>query len=281
MAAGDLITTAWQLELNGILMGPSTNYTVRNLDMWSAPELRQGETARAQAHGMYQGTDWLSSRLVAAQLYVAAQTTDAAEIGLRQVLAGAWQPPSDGGTVPLVWQEDDGVKYRLNGKPRLASSAVSPRMPTECRFVATDPRIYANTLSTASTGLASSGGGFAVPALVPWSGGSGGTGSTISCPNTGTFSTPWVATFTGPLVGPALTHSSGNVLNFGGASLAAGETLVVDSAAKTVLLNGTASRYLWLTVTQWFDLIPGANAITLTGASGSGTVSIAWRSAWI
>ncbi len=281
MAAGDLITVPFQVELNELLMGAQTDYVTRTLDLWAAPEVRNGEMERAQQHGLFAGVDRFGGRMVAASFYVTG-ASDAIEVANRQALAAAWQPPASG-VVPLVWMDDDGVKYRLNGKPRLASSLVEPRTPTECRFVATDPRIYANAEQSASTGLATTSGGLDFPAAAPFVFGTGGSGSTMACPNDGTIDTPWVATFTGPLVAPTLTHvDSGKALILSGASLAAGETLIVSSADRTVLLEGTASRYAWLAGTsQWFDLTPGANSINLTGASGAGTVSIAWRSAWI
>lgn len=283
MSAGDLVTTAWQLELNGVLLGPGTNYLLRDVDLWAAPEVAPAETARAQAHGMFAGRDWLRQRLVTASVAIVAQSTDAAEIVLRQALTAAWQPPSDGTPVPLVWMEDDAVKYRVVGKPRLASPKVSPRMPAECRFVCTDPRIYANAESSASTGLATVSGGLTFAAAAPFVFGSAGAGSTMACTNAGTFPTPWVATFTGPLVAPGLEHVGlGMSISFPSASLAAGETLVVDSAARTVLLNGTASRYSWLSSTsRWFELQAGANSVRLSGSSGAGSVTLTWRSAWL
>lgn len=282
MAVGDLISQAFQLELNGLLMGPGTNFVTRQLDLWSAPDVRAGEAVRAQQHGLYPGTDWLGGRMIAAAFYVTG-TTDALEVANRQSLAQAWKMPDPGSRAQLVWQEDDGIKYCVFGKPRLASPKVEPRVPTECRFVATDPRIYANAPSSATTGLSTSSGGLTFAAAAPFVFGTGGAGSTMACPNAGTFTTPWTATFTGPLVAPTLTHvTTGKAIILSGASLAAGDTLVVDSAAKTILLNGTASRYSWLAGTsQWFDLDPGANSVNLTGASGAGTVTLAWRSAWI
>jgi hypothetical protein len=281
MAAGDSITTNGQWELNGLLMGQGTSYLVEDFQMWVAPDIRPGETVRAQSHGAFPGTDWLGTRLVSAIVNIT-PSTQTAEIAAMQTLAGAWQPPADGATVPLVWQVGDGVKYRLNGKPRLASTAFEYWMPTECRFVATDPRIYANTESSASTGLATGSGGLSFAATAPFVFGTSG-GAFMSCTNSGTFNAPWTATFTGPLVAPTLTHvGTGKALILSGASIAAGETLVVSSASRTVLLNGTASRYSWLAATsQWFDLSPGANSVNLTGASGAGSVTIAWRSAWI
>lgn len=282
MAAGDLITAAWQFELNGLLMGYGTTYTTIAFDTWAAPEVRAGESSRAQAHGDYPGTDWLGGRLITLEFSVN-PSTQPVEIAARQALTAAWCPPSDGSTVPLVWREGDGVTYRVNGKPRLASPRAEYRLPTECRFVGSDPRIYANTLSTASTPLTTATSGLTFPATAPFVFGSGGTGNTMSCANAGTFPTSWVATFTGPLVAPELVHlGTGKRITLSGASLAAGETLVVDSDARTVLLNGTASRYSWLAPTsQWFSLAAGANSVMLLGASGSGSVSLAWRSAWI
>lgn len=280
MAVGDLITTSWQWELNGLLMGAGTVYEVQTFDVWAAPDLRQGESARAQQHGLYPGTDWLGGRFAKLKVTVK-PTSPAADIAARQVLAAAWKPPTSG-TSQLVWQEADGVKYTLFGKPRLADTRGEYRMPSECRFIATDPRIYANTQSTASTGLATSTGGLSFAASAPFVFGTSGSGSTMACTNAGTFAAPWTATFAGPLVAPTLTHvSSGKTLILSGASLAAGDSLVVDSAAKTILLNGTASRYSWLAAgSQWFDLEPGANSVNLTGASGAGTVTMTWRSAW-
>ena len=281
MSAGDLITTNGQWELNGLLMGQGTTYVVEDFAMWIAPEIRAGELNRAQQHGMYPGTDWLGARMVSAVVNIT-PSTQTAEMAAMQALTGAWQPPTGGTTVPLVWQVGDGVKYRLNGKPRLASPSFEYWMPSECRFIATDPRIYANTESSATTSLSTASGGLTFAATAPFVFGTSGTGSTMTCTNSGNFSAPWVATFTGPLVAPTLTHvSSGKVLAFTG-TIASGETLVVDSAAKTVLLNGTASRYSWLLSTsRWFDLDPGSNAVNFGGASGAGSVSIAWRSAWL
>jgi hypothetical protein len=58
--------------------------------------------------------------------------------------------------------------------------------------------------------------------------------------------------------------------------------LVLDSASRTVLLGGTSSRYVWLTsLSRWFTLQPGANALRFDGASGAGSCAVSFRSAWI
>jgi hypothetical protein len=55
----------------------------------------------------------------------------------------------------------------------------------------------------------------------------------------------------------------------------------VDSDARLVLLNGTASRYDWLAFgSVWFPINPGSNTIRLGGASGTGTLDFYWRDGW-
>lgn len=280
MAAGDLITVAWQIEARNLLIGDGTVFVVREFAPWSAPVVRQGETGRPQAHGSWPGRDWLGERRVTAKVAILATTAAAEQVARRQ-LAGVFAPLA-GGVEPLVWMEDDGVRYVVFGKPQPASTTVTSRMLTDLRFLATDPRIYTLTPVTVSTSLPVVSGGLVFAASAPFSFGTTGAGGTMAATNAGTIATPWVATFTGPLVAPILTHTGQSLsLSFSG-SLAAGETLVVDGEARTVLLNGTASRYSWLVAgSAWFTLDPGPNVLRLGGASGAGSVAVTYRPAWL
>lgn len=281
MAAGDLITLPWQVELNGLLMGPSTNFPFVAFDPWAAPIIRSGGQDRpARSTGAYPGIDDLGERMVDSTLRIAG-TTYADVQASRRLLSQAWKLPSSG-TVPLIWMEDDGVKYRLDGKPNLADPRVQPNIPTDTKFVASDPRIYAATLSQVSTAFPTSSGGLTFAAAAPFVFGTGGTSGTLDAANAGTFETPYVIVFTGPLVAPSIEHvAQAKILNFSGATLTAGQTLVVDSSARTVMLNGTASRYSWLVSPQWFTLEPGSNGLRFSGGSGTGSVQISYRSAWL
>jgi hypothetical protein len=279
--AGELITEPWQVELNGLLMGATSAYVVAGFDPWSAPQIRPSDAPRPRRHGIYVGRDWLSERMVELQLRINA-ATDALEQAARRALAGAWKPSTDGLTVPLVWMEDDAVEYVLYGAARGADTDLLPRLPTVCRFVAADPRIYRLTTRSITAGLPVVAGGLAFPAAAPFVFGSAGGGGDLDATNDGTIETPWVATFTGPLVAPQLTHATqAKTLAFTG-ELAAGETLVVDSSEQTVLLNGTASRYSWLTaMSAWWTLEPGANPLQFAAASGTGTVNVTYRDAYL
>lgn len=96
-------------------------------------------------------------------------------------------------------------------------------------------------------------------------------GKTIN--NPGTASTHWTLTFYGPVVNPQFTIN-GTVFQTdrqGGVTLAAGQTLVVDTRTKTVLFNNvpTNSRYQNTNFDEWNwdDLLlqPGVNTVRFDG----------------
>lgn len=281
MPAGDLITLPWQVEVNGLLMGPGTEYVIRRFDPWTAPEIRSGGVARAGGDGSWPGRDRLGDRLVGLDVYIQAVDANAAQVARRR-LASAFRPPAEDATVPLVWREDSADLWRLNGKPQLASTASTPGLPTECRFVATDPRILSNLerSSGAMSPAAAAVGGLTFDATPNFVIGTVSSPQTFAAENRGTVDASWTATFTGPLLNPVLMHlESGTQMAFTG-TLAAGETLVVDSASRSVSIAG-ASRYWWLNRSSvWFPLSPGANSLMFLGGLG-GFCQVVWRDAWL
>lgn len=274
--------------LDGLTIGAGTSYRWGSWPegLLDTPDVRVADEPLAQRHGVQAGSDWMGALRIVFDIVVNGSSLSDAESKLA-TLAAAFQPSAT--DVPLdVRIGGSPSEYRLYGRPRgvltkLDRKAIGGVFLARAVFVATDPRKYDVDQSSATTGLSAASGGLTFSASAPFVFGTGGAGSTMSCQNDGTFDAPWVATFTGPLVAPELVHvDTGKRLTLSGASLVAGDSLVLDSKTRTVLLNGTATRYSWLTSTsQWFDLSPGANSITLNGASGSGSVSITWRSAWV
>ena len=63
-------------------------------------------------------------------------------------------------------------------------------------------------------------------------------------------------------------------------TLGSGEYLEIDFAAKTVMLNGVASRYYAKSV-SWRELVAGSNSVRVTSGSGTGSASIRWFDAWL
>lgn len=280
--------TAATATLRGVTFGAGTSYRWASWPsgLLATPAIRSGDTPRAGSHGIQAGPDLLGGANIVFDLWVLAVTRVAAETAAAELLA-AFAPSSV--DLPLtVTMSGAPDTYLLYGRPRGAECRPDAKfnggvLRVRAEFAATDPRRYSSTEQTASTGLPTAAGGLEFGAVAPFVFGTGGSGGAMSCPNEGTFPTPWVATFTGPLVGPVLRlEATGEQVSFSGATVASGQTLVVDSTERTVLLDGTTSRYSWLAPTsRWFELAAGANTVTLLGASGAGTVELAWRSAWI
>lgn len=118
--------------------------------------------------------------------------------------------------------------------------------------------------------------------------GAAGYSGGLAARNDGTADTHPVITFRGPVTRPALTNiDTGHVLEYD-LPLAAGDTLTVDTAAGTVLLNGSASRIYTATgrsaPERTFALPPGPSDMTFRAAPGSddpdASVTLRWRHAW-
>jgi hypothetical protein len=275
----------FQWSWNGVPFGDGTQIDLVRVDGLGSVDLRTNDTDRAGAHGTWWGRSWGRGRSITVELEASGSTTAALEVAWSPLLAEF--APSDSLGV-LSWQLPGQAARQVAAELRRWAFPIDNEYALGfatlvAEWYAPDPRIYAAAQTVLSTGLPTLSGGLSFPASAPFVFGTAGAGGSLAASNNGTIETPWVATFTGPLVAPAIEHSGqARTLSLSGASLAAGETLVIDSAARTVLLNGTASRYSWLAASsQWFTLEPGANALRFTAASGSGTCQIAYRDAWL
>ena len=67
-------------------------------------------------------------------------------------------------------------------------------------------------------------------------------------------------------------------------TLVGGDSLVIDTDKRSIILNGTASRRSsLLSGSQFFELAPGSSTIRFrnNGAFDAGTLSIAFRDAYL
>lgn len=107
--------------------------------------------------------------------------------------------------------------------------------------------------------------------------------------NEGNEVADWEATIFGPAVNPILTVN-GTDISFdrdGGLTLAAGESVTINTRDRTIFLNDdpTESRYDKVNFTEWsweqIRLQPGENVIRYEEATLSGSCTFTWRSAWL
>ncbi|MFF5495770.1 phage distal tail protein [Streptomyces aquilus] len=118
--------------------------------------------------------------------------------------------------------------------------------------------------------------------------GTPGSTGRMSVVNVGTAETHPVVEFRGPVTAPSLTNiTTGDVLEYD-LPLAAGDVLVVDTQAGTVVLNGTASRLYTASnrsvPEQTFTLPPGTTPLMFRAAPGSNnpaaSVAVRYRAAY-
>lgn len=279
----------WTFTYNGLTVGgDGSPYQIMQLTgLHDSPEVRTSDQTRARDHGLFAGTDLLGSRSLTAQIeVVAAHPNETPWSDFSRALV-----PGQGSELPLVFQIPGvagGVAIEVGARVRRLSLPVDRNYfhghgSAAVEFVATDPRIYSQASTTYTVSQASiSGSGLTFPITFPLTFGGAVSGGQFVATNAGEFGAPWTATISGPIVNPTLENvTTGQTIAFT-ISIAAGETLVVSSLDRSVLLNGTASRYSSLVVgSSWWQLTPGANTVRLAGTSGTGSVSFTYRSAWV
>lgn len=274
----------YQLTFNGLTIGAGTSFPILEAHgLEDLPAVRAGDLDIGFYDGQVPGVDLSSGRTVQLDLLVLDSGigdffTNIEALKAATVLGGSTETAL---THQLPGRSTRSCLARARRRAITVDNEYGMRFgKAAVEFYATDPRWYDSSFTTSSIALPSAATGLTFPATASFTFGSAGTGGSATVTNAGNYPAPWVATFSGRLVTPSLSLGA-NTLTFNG-TLNAGETLVVDSLARSVLLNGTASRYSWLTLTStWFTLPVGSSSVTFSAASGTGTCTFAYRSVWV
>jgi hypothetical protein len=286
MAAGDLITADGQIEMRGLLIGSGTDFLISDdgIDGFGTTDLRTSDVARPQAHGLFQQRTWLGQRDIDFEILVVGDTQAEVLTNL-QTLGEAFAPASSTEAEALALRVGGSV-FLAYGRPDKTAADVSliqsGLAKVKTRFVATDPLLYDATENADSSGGASVTGGHGYPHAYPHGYGTVVSGS-IAATNAGNFETYGTATITGPCTNPTVTLiETGETLSCT-ITVEATDSLVIDFKERTVTLNGTASRSNTVDRpgSTWFALAPGVNTVQFSQDSGSGSMSWAWRDAWL
>lgn len=251
-------------------------------------------TERSLGHGAYRAQSFLSGRPV---------TMTGKCIGLdritredaRDLLLGLFV---DGGQQLFTYH--NGVRARtllveLNDTPRVALDANQRTFTWQLSLFAADGRMLdvdALTAGPATVGGVSSDGldwatGGGLDWLAPAGAGTGldwgvsGVSGVLVLTNTGNVETYPVFTVLGPVTAPSFTDVSTGRQILWSDTVAAGQTLVIDTSPdnRSAKLNGV-DRFSSLVFAQWF-VVP-AKGVPLTvqfGGSGGGSGSATWRNA--
>jgi hypothetical protein len=279
------VAVDYSITYGGLTIGAGTVWQImKATGLEELPDVRTGDTARGYAHGEVPGLDLLAGRTVTVDITVFDSGAGDFAANVERLKAMTVPATTESS---FLYQLPGRAQRALNCRPRRRSLPVDLEYSFRkgnamIEFHATDPRIYDASFTSISAGLPSATTGLTFAATAPFVFGSALSGGSIGVANNGNFPAPWVATIYGPVVTPVLTLlGSGQQLTFNG-TVSAGDTLVVDSLGRSVLYNGTASRYSWIGAgSVWFDLPVGNSTVTFGAASGSGTCTFAYRSCWI
>lgn len=155
-------------------------------------------------------------------------------------------------------------------------------------LLAPDPRLYASTVTSGSYDPTDAGdGGLAFPLVFPLVFGVGAGAGALSLENEGNIAAPAEIVVTGPVTNPIIDNdTAGMSIYTRDCALASGDTLVFDTRAATLRLNGTTLRpdLIDVTRTTWWSVRPGVNVLRLRGlgmASGQTQMAVSFRSARI
>ncbi len=291
MSVGDLIAGPFTYELNGLgVGGPTSPYSVVQIDgLGDQPDTVTADRTQLRRHGLYPGDDFLQGRTITVTLEAVATATVDFNTAVNALMAAVAPANPE---APFVFQIPgvaDGIVAYSSVRPRKRAMSVSSDYTlgniatVDLELYATDPRLYDLDYATDSTGLPSEAGGMVFPLVFPLTFGMVGTGGSMIASNDGTFASPVVFRIEGPVQNPSIENVTlGRMLALD-LTIGVGDYLLIDTKTRSVLLDGTASRYPDLTAdSQWFDLAPGDNELQFqadvfqTGAQ----LSYSFQSAW-
>ncbi|MGW1837085.1 phage distal tail protein [Streptomyces sp. NPDC002067] len=287
-----LISQDGQIQFNNLLLGETTPFVGEQLTGWDdLPDTDVANVAMPGQHGVWPGQILAGTRVLQWDFFVLPDAPEQFPDLMARLRAAT-----------ALGQEEKELVVQLAGARRMMRGRVIRRsLPADRRYTrgepsgsivweCSDPRRYSVAENRARVGLPE-----AEPGL-DWSGGldwpldwgrAGSTGS-LDVFNDGDAPAHPVVEFRGPVVRPALVQTStGLVLEYG-ITLAERDTLTVDCAAGTVVLNGGASRLYTATRAsrpeQAFTVAPGSTSMSFRAEMSAydprASVTVRWRHAY-
>lgn len=301
-----------QAAVRGLVMGEGTPYELVDFDPWTRSVRAPSQSPRAWNHGDWSGAEWAEAAVVNWHVCIDSRADENGNcygqgdfdtwIERRHALSAAMRPIADD-TEPVELQFRFGSReYVMYGRPRLVSpdSAWLSWVPqgavvSTLAFVSLDPLIYSggeDGLQCATTTLSETIGGarFQQPAVpdhwrFPLRFDAEATGqSTAELTNLGSAPAGLQIRIDGPVQNPrvSLQTGPGQVQRLLIAiDLEVGQWLDIDTAERTVMLNGTASRRGQ--AVGVFPVLPEGThefRFQADNYNDQAQATVCWRSAW-
>lgn len=275
--------SAYQLSYNGLTFGEGCDVQLVSAEgLREAPPVRSGDVPKPRRHGAWAGLNPFGERIITLTLQVFGETSQPFETVLAGVTKAFANISDPAGLLPLQFMMPGWATARqVTGRPTkggwpVDTSYAARKATIPVEFTCPDPLIYDTATQSPSAGLPSPTAGLSFP--VGFNVGFGASsGGSLHLANAGNEGLPPVWTFTGPITWPTLTLGSAS-LGFE-ITLNSGDTLVVDCRNRTVVLNGTASRFgTVMTGSSFFTIPPGGATVGFSSVDStqvSGTVTAA------
>ena len=273
----------YQYSFNNFTFGEGSDFWVTVIDGLDPVDSRVDINERPEDHGAYVYAGWNEVRKVVFQgdLYAVGSYFANAVNTFRQAFA------SRRGLVPLYFKlpyETEKCVFVLPVKRSFNMDIPysNGHLKWAVQFVAEDPRIYGADLITTTIGPTTPAGGidFSVDFDTTFGGTTGGQAAII---NSGVANSPAVMRINGPASYPRIVNLTTGERTLIQGDVAAGDYLEIDYGLKTVILNGTTSRFHLLQQPHnWWLLEPGTQYIQFaaSGTTGASSLVIKHRSAW-
>jgi len=266
-----------QLSFNGYVLGDDIRTFMLELTGWDdLPPVTSGNTQRSMYHGSYAGSKYARERIITwtGVLNLPDTYSWAEEIAALRKATGLTDTEYP---ITVRTIDEELVCYgsvtaraipnnRLFGAAGIASVSI--------QFTASDPRKYSTTSTMLSIGMPEvSSSGLVYPLEYPLDYGTASSTGAGSFNNVGDAPLPCIWTITGPLDNPVVYNdTTGRFIELA-ITLAAGESVTIDTSDGSVILNGTTDRLYTKTVASspisLMELVPGNNALRASAASWS------------
>ncbi len=248
------------------------------------PAMRTNDTPRGGDDGVWGGNDRMGERVIIVTIRLLASDPVAYATLLRQALAAF--TPLVNSDLPMYVNDSNRVVFarcrRRAVKQQQGGRSITAEVIAEMHM--RDPLIYDATPQLLTTGLPSATGGVHWPIHWPAKWGSPTQSGVVQFVNLGDRPTRPVLTITGP-IDTSFTVANLTVdkrLTFA-AQLLAGDTMVLDLAQYSAMVNGSVSRKGTITTdSRWWACPPGTSTITFNAntAQPGATMTLQGRSAW-
>jgi len=262
-------------------------YHLTSIEGFDDVSMREARENKPAAHGQNDYGQFLAERLITLNGTILA-TSSTQRDGAVQDLLDAFI--KDGIYRWLTWTVTGEVAKQVYCK--VFSKKVTQEYSNDpfmreftINLLAVDPRIYSQIETTSTVYIPTSTGGFSFPLTFPLNFGTARVGGTVSCNNLGNFESLPLIRIYGPVNAPEIKNvTDSNKYIKVNMVVSSGDYLEINLDSKTIMLNGTASRYLYLNSgSNWFSLLSGNNSLTFKDSGGNvlGYAQIIFRSSWI